>query len=344
MVIDIHSHVCAAPELYQWKSVQMSARGAHGFRPKRFADDDVRDHADTKRNLRIMDSVGTDMQFLSPRPFQLMHAEKPLKMIESWAVANHDYIAQQVKAFPNRFRGVCAPPQASGEPVSFGFAELERCVKELGFAGLLIDTDPGEGDNVTPTLADEYWYPLWEKMVELDVPGLIHSSGCKNGRESYSQHFITEESLAVLSLINSRVYEDFPKLKIIVAHGGGSIPYQIGRWQADYVMKQGGTVEEFNRRLRLIYYDTCLHAQKSLEMLISLVGSRNVLFGTENPGSGSAPNPLTGKSYDDIKPLIESIEFLSEQDRRNIFEENARRLFTHAALPAAHEAAHITGR
>ncbi len=164
-------------------------------------------------------------------------------------------------------------------------------------------------------------------MIELDIPGLIHASGCKHGRESYSQHFITEESLAVLSLVNSRVLEDFPKLRIIVAHGGGSVPYQIGRWQADHVMKGGGTVEQFNRRLRMLYYDTCLHARKSIEMLVGIVGSENVLFGTENPGSGSAANPETGKSYDDIKPLIDSIDFLSDQDRRNIFEENARRLF-----------------
>lgn len=122
MVIDIHAHVCAAPELYQWKALQMSARGAHGYAPKKFSDENVRDHADTKRNLRIMDSVGTDVQFLSPRPFQLMHAEKPLKMVEVWAVANHDYIAQQVKAFPAAFR-VCAlrrkrlaSPSRSGSP------------------------------------------------------------------------------------------------------------------------------------------------------------------------------------------------------------------------------------
>jgi predicted TIM-barrel fold metal-dependent hydrolase len=339
MILDIHAHVCAAPELYQWKSVLMSARGAHGYSPKKFSDDFVRDHADTKRNLRIMDSVGTDVQFVSPRPFQLMHAEMPARLAEAWAIANHNYIAQQVNAYPNRFQGVCAIPQAAGQPVNFGFRELDRCVKELGFIGTLIDTDPGEGDNSTPTLADEYWYPLWEKMVELDIPGLIHSTGCKNGRETYSQHFISEESMAVLSLINSRVLEDFPKLKIVVAHGGGSIPYQIGRWQADYVMKAGGTVEEFNLRLKQLYYDTCLHAQKSLEMLIGIVGSDRVLFGTENPGSGSAANPATGKSYDDIRPLIEAIDFLSGEDRQNIFEENARRLFTRLKIPRVQETA-----
>jgi 4-oxalmesaconate hydratase len=328
MIIDIHSHVCAAPDLYVWKSNLIASRGAHGLSPLKFKDEFVREHSETKKNLRIMDSVGTDMQFLSPRPFQLMHAEKPWRIVEAWAVANHDYIAQQVTAVPSRFRGVCGLPQAAGEPVTIALPELDRCVKQLGFVGTLIDTDPGEGDNTTPTLENEYWYPLWERMVELDVPGLIHSTGCKHGRESYSQHFITEESLAVLQLVNSRVFDDFPKLKIIVAHGGGSVPFHIGRWQADHVLFHGSTVEDFNRRLKNLYFDTCVHYRKSLELLIGLVGSDNVLFGTENPGSGSAPNPETGRSFDDIKPLIEEIEFLTAKDRQKIFEENARRLFT----------------
>ena len=327
MIIDIHSHVCAAPELYVWKSNLIASRGAHGSSPLKFKDEFVREHSETKKNLRIMDSVGTDMQFLSPRPFQLMHAEKPWRIVEAWAVANHDYIAQQVTAFPVRFRGVCGLPQAAGEPVTIALPELDRCVKQLGFVGTLIDTDPGEGDNTTPTLENEYWYPLWEKMVELDVPGLIHSTGCKHGRESYSQHFITEESLAVLQLVNSRVFDDFPKLKIIVAHGGGSVPFHIGRWQADHVLFHGSTVEDFNRRLKKLYFDTCVHYRKSLELLIGLVSSDNVLFGTENPGSGSVPNPETGRSFDDIRPLIEEIDFLTAKDRQKIFEENARRLF-----------------
>jgi 4-oxalmesaconate hydratase len=335
MIIDCHSHVCAAPELYAWKALQTSARGTHGFKPRAFSDEFVRDHAETKRNLSILDKVGTDMQFLSPRPFQMMHDEKPHQMVIAWAEANHNYIAQQVKAFPNRFRGVAGIPQLAHEPVDVALPELERCVKELGFIGTLIDTDPGEGDNSTPTLDKEYWYPLWEKMCELDVPGLIHSGGCRNGRESYSQHFITEESLAILSLVHSRVFEDFPNLKIIVAHGGGSIPYQIGRWRAGHVLGGHGDAADFDRRLKHLYFDTCLHNKKSLEMLISVAGPDRVLFGTENPGSGSAPDPETGRSFDDIKPLIESIDFLSDADKQNILGGNAQRLFTRLNLTAA---------
>jgi 4-oxalmesaconate hydratase len=335
MIIDIHAHVCAAPQLYRFKANLLASRGQqpHGFALEPFPDDFVRDHPETKKNLRIMDAVGTDVQFLSPRPFQLMHAEKPARVVEAWAIANHDYIAQQVRLFPARFRGVCGLPQVRSEPVTVAFPELERCVKQLGFVGTLIDSDPGEGDNSTPTLDNEYWYPLWEKMVELDIPGLIHSTGCKYGRETYTQHFITEESLAVLSLVRSRVFDDFPKLKIIVSHGGGSIPYQIGRWQADWVLHGGQAIDVFNARLKKLYFDTCLHYKKSLELLIGLVGSENVLFGTENPGSGSTLNPETGRNFDDIKPLIEQIEFLTTKDRENIFENNARRLFTLLSPP-----------
>jgi len=89
MVIDAHAHVCATPELYQWKAVQISARGAHRYAPRKFSDEYVRDHAETKRNLRIMDSVGTGVQFLSPRPFQLMHAEKPVKLVRRPMLEKH---------------------------------------------------------------------------------------------------------------------------------------------------------------------------------------------------------------------------------------------------------------
>jgi len=99
---------------------------------------------------------------------------------------------------------------------------------------------------------------------------------------------------------------------------------------------------QFNRRLRQLCFDTCIHSRKSLELLLAVAGSDNVLFGTENPGSGSAANPETGKSFDDIKPLIDAIDSLSEGDRAGIFEENARRLFSRVAIPRAQETLHAS--
>ena len=169
-------------------------------------------------------------------------------------------------------------------------------------------------------------------MCELDVPGLIHSAGCCNMRESYSGHFVTEESIATLSLVGSRTFLDFPDLKLIVVHGGGSVPYQIGRWRAERGLATYAAAfplkESFDDSLKRLYFDTCLHAKESLELLFKVCGPENCLFGTEKPGSGSAKNPANGRDYDDIKSTIEEIDFLSQADRDMIFESNAKKLFT----------------
>lgn len=331
MIIDIHAHVCAAPEIYAWKDQIFSAGGALGARERQWDVDWIRDHAVTRRNIDIMDRVGTDIQFISPRPYSQAHAEKPSKLSHYWNVGVNNYIAKTIEAYPTRFRGMAGLPQPVGRPIEESLPELDRCINELGFVGTLLDTDPGEGDNSTPTLDNEYWYPLYEKLVEYDIPALIHSTGCKHGRESYSHHFISEESLAILSLCNSRVLTDFPTLKIIVSHGGGSVPYQIGRWRAERGLAgwkhPAGIEEDFDTSLKRLYFDSVLHERNSLELLINLVGSERVLFGTENPGAGTAPNPKTGRTYDDIKPTIEEISTLTSEDTQNIFEDNARKLF-----------------
>jgi len=332
MIIDIHAHVCAAPELYAWKDQIFAASGALGARERKWDVDWVREHPMTTNNIAIMDKVGTDIQFISPRPYTQAHSEKPSKLAHYWNTGVNNYIAKVVEAHPTRFRGVVGLPQPVGRPIEESLPELERCITELRFVGTLLDTDPGEGDNSTPRLDDEYWYPLWAKLIELDVPALIHSAGCKHGRETYSEHFISEESMAILSLANSRVFHDFPGLKIIVAHGGGSVPYQIGRWRAERglpgVRPAHGIEETFDESMRHLFFDSVLHEGKSLALLLDLVGPDRILFGTENPGAGSAINPVNGRSFDDIKPTIEEIPGITEDACRKIFEGNARRLFT----------------
>jgi 4-oxalmesaconate hydratase len=334
MIIDTHAHVVAPPELYAYKAALLSHRGAHGKGNPGVPAARIEEFA--QQNLAIMDSVGTDVQFISPRPFQGMHSEKPGKIVLWWAEAVHNVIAEQVRNHPDRFQGICQLPLLAGEPVTVALPELERCVNELGFIGCLLNPDPSEGAWNTPTLDNEYWYPLYEKLCELDVPALIHSAGCKNERETYSEHFITEETIAVLSLCKSQVFQRFPTLKIIVAHGGGSVPYQIGRWRAARFnqMRNNPNLESFDQSLRRLYFDTVLYNKESLEFLFKIVGTDRCMFGTEKPGSGSAQDPATGAWLDDLKPVIESIEWLTEQDKRLIFEENARKVYTRFKMPA----------
>lgn len=333
MIIDAHAHLLAPENLYAHRAQLLGSGGYHQDGPK-ITDEDLA--ASAAANVRILDGVGTDVQFLSPRPFQQMHSARPAEIVHRWIGVNNDLIAKTVALHPDRFGGVAGLPLCAGAPVESCFDELTRAVEELGFIGVSLNPDPYEGTGHTPTLGDEFWYPLWEKLVELDVPALIHSAGCYNGREVYSDHFITEESIAVLSLMRSRTFLDFPDLKLIVGHGGGSVPYQIGRWQAARLAPGLGKdvlEERFEESLRRLWFDTVLYNQASLAYLFATVGADRCLFGTERPGSGSVTDPATGRPFDDLKPVIEGIEALTAEDRAAIFEDNARRVFSRWKAP-----------
>jgi predicted TIM-barrel fold metal-dependent hydrolase len=79
--------------------------------------------------------------------------------------------------------------------------------------------------------------------------------------------------------------------------------------------------------MRKLYYDTVLYTDDALRLLIKTVGVDRCLFGTECPGTGSALDPESGRSMDDIRPLIDNIEWLSEEDKQKIFCDNAKKIF-----------------
>jgi 4-oxalmesaconate hydratase len=343
MIIDAHQHVVSTVHLEGYKGGLLSSRGAHGKGGPGITLDMMKAARwqGGRTHLEILDEVGTDMALISARPYTLMHSEKPHIIVHWFAEATNDVIALGVKVDPTRFQGVATLPQCYGVSPSDCIEELERCVNELGFVGCLINPDPGEGEGYVPPMGDEYWYPLYEKMVELNIPGLVHSASCKNPRLTYSVHFINEETINVVSLANSRVFEDFPSLKLIVSHGGGAVPYQIARWRAgrfNAMARGGGNVESFDESIRKLYYDTGVYNKESLELLFKIVGTDRCLFGTENPGTGTAIDPATGKYMDDLKPVIESIEWLSEDDKRKIFEQNARDIFPRLKVGAGQPA------
>jgi 4-oxalmesaconate hydratase len=330
MVIDSHAHVTAPDGLYVYKAGILSHRGSHGRgEPPGMSDDDVR-HAMNKpvfnsgSHLEQLKEAGTDMQVISPRPYQLMHSEDP-KLVRWWVEENNNIVSREAKMMPDVFRGVGALPQSPGVSPAECVGELERCVRDLGLVGILINPDPGECSGVeTPPMGDRFWYPLYEKLVELDVPGQIHSAGCRSGRLSYSLHFINEESIAVVSILNSRVFDDFPSLKIIVSHGGGAVPYHVGRFNAG-TYRRGG--KSFLEKMNLLWYDTVLYSAGALELLFRTVGPERCLFGTERPGVGTVKNPETGLWLDDTRPIIERFDWLTADEKKMIFEDNARKVF-----------------
>lgn len=327
MIIDSHAHVVMPPQSFRFMAELVGGRANPSVPPK-IPDEAVRKVAEEL--VAINDSVGTDLQFISPRPYLQLHSVKPARVTELWSRHCNDIVARVVAMFPDRFRGVAGLPQYMHESPSVrAVAELERCVNEHGFVGCLINPDPTEGSELPPPgLGDPFWHPLYEAMTRLDVPGLIHSAGSCSPRESYTLKFINEESIAVVSLLGSDVFDKFPNLKIVVAHGGGAIPYQMGRFRSWSVRK--GQKETFDDQLKKLHFDTCNYSKEATELLLKVAGVKNVLFGTEKPGTGSARDPLTGRDYDDMKPVIESIEWLTSKDREDIFECNCRRLYSRA--------------
>lgn len=326
MIIDSHAHVVMTDELYRYMSELVASR-ANPAAPFSGVKEEAL-HAVSNRLIAIMDGVGTDVQFLSPRPYMMLHSIKPSKVTALWTRAVNDAIHAQCQLHPDRFRGVAGLPQFRAESPANCLAELERCVKELGFVGCLLNPDPTEGEETAPPgLGDRFWYPLYEKLVELDVPALIHSASCCNPRESYTLKFINEESISIISLLESRVFEDFPTLKIVVAHGGGAIPYQMGRFRA-WAERRGG--ETFDEKVRKLYYDTCNYSPEALEFQFRVLGVDNCLFGTERPGTGTIACRHTGRDYDDLRPAIEAIPWLTAEDKHKIFEGNCRKVYSRA--------------
>ena len=329
MIIDIHAHVTAPDSLYVYKAGLLSHRGGHGRGAVNATDDDIIKALNSpgfggSSHLDQLKEAGTDMQIVSPRPYQMMHSEHP-RLVTWYTEETNKIIARQTKLFPKTFRGVCGLPQSPGAGIKEVLPYLEKCVKEDGFLGCLINPDPGEGGgHQTPPLGDRYWYPLYEKLCELDIVGHIHSAGCRSERLTYSLHFINEESIAVVSLLTSSVFKDFPKLKIVMSHGGGAIPYQYARFEASAIRRG---MERFSDRMRNLYYDTVLYSADALALLFKTVGADRCMFGTERPGVGTVIDPKTGKWLDETRHIIEGFEWLSAAEKKMIFEDTAKKVY-----------------
>lgn len=328
MIIDCHGHISAPAELWVYKANLLSHLGAHGRRMPEVSDEKIIEAMNRREmgpcgHVEALERIGTDLQLLSPRPFQTMHSAKPAKLVHWFTEETNNIIARTVALIPGRFVGVAGLPQAAGEPVENVLPELERCVK-MGFRGVLLNPDPYENTGTEPpALGDRYWYPLYERLCELDIPMHIHPTGSHSERSPYSLNFINEESIAVYGLVNSTVFKDFPSLKVVCSHGGGAIPYQIGRFKSS----AGRRGVDFLDAVRNLYYDTVLYSEEALRLLIKTVGADRCLFGAEVPGVGSTLDKATGREHDDIRPVIEGFDWLSASDKQMIFEGNARKVF-----------------
>ena len=226
-------------------------------------------------------------------------------------------------------------PQSPGVDPKTCIPELEKCVKEYGFVGINLNPDPSGGHWTSPPLSDRHWYPIYEKMVEFDIPAMIHvSTSCNACFHTTGAHYLNADTTAFMQCLTSDLFKDFPELKFLIPHGGGAVPYHWGRFR--------GLAQELKKPLlkdhllHNIFFDTCVYHQPGIDLLTKVIPVDNILFASEMIGAVRGIDPETGFYYDDTKRYIEASTILSPQDKQKVYEGNARRVFPRldAALKA----------
>lgn len=327
LVIDCHGHYTTAPEPHnQWREAQKAAFKTGDAPPTypRISDDEIRETIETNQ-LRLVRERGADLTIFSPRASAMAHHVGDASVSEDWTLHCNNLIARVVELYPDNFVGVCQLPQSPAADLTASVRELRRCVEELGFIGCNLNPDPGGGHFKHPPLTDEYWFPMYEAMCELDVPAMIHVSGsCNPALHATGAFYIAADTIAFMQLIEGDLFGRFTNLRFIIPHGGGAVPYHWGRYRglAD-MLKKPNLAEHL---MKNVFFDTCVYHQPGVNLLAEVIETKNILFGSEMVGAVRGIDPETGHYFDDTKRYVDALPITAEQ-RHAIYEGNARRVF-----------------
>jgi aminocarboxymuconate-semialdehyde decarboxylase len=297
--IDFHAHILV-PEVYSHtephslfatlatapgQSPEMKAQG------ERRASDVVRRMVDIDDRLAAMDRQGVALQVLS---CSLVH------QCTYWADAKtslrlertaNDHMAAIIRANPHRFVGLGGVPLH--EPL-LAAGELERCVATLGLSGVQISTRARDME-----IGDKRLRPFWAKAEELGAVVYVHPAGNADERLRPFQMWNSlgqsiEETFAIASLFYEGILETYPRLKVCISHGGGYMPYNLGRVQRNYLEKPSTRTNMKKPPvdyLRMLHYDSCVYDADTLRRLVDIVGADRVVLGSDYPVGD--PDPLT---------------------------------------------------
>jgi 4-oxalmesaconate hydratase len=328
MIIDCHGHYTTAPgALQEFRDAQL-ARLNDATLPvpaePEISDDEIRASIEGNQ-LRIARERGHDLTIFSPRASAMGHHVADPPTAAEWARVCNDLIYRVTTLFPDNFAGVAQLPQVAGEPLDACVSELERTVSWLGFVGCNLNPDPSGGHWSSPPLTDEYWFPLYEKMTELDVPAMIHvSTSCNPAAHTLGAHYLNADTTTFMQLVSGRLFERFPTLRLVIPHGGGAAPYHWGRFQG-LAAREGYPPVETNV-MSNVSFDTCVYHQPGIDLLTSVINTGNILFASEMLGAVRGNNPDGDFPWDDTKRYVDAAK-LSDADRALIFEGNARRVY-----------------
>jgi 4-oxalmesaconate hydratase len=332
MIIDCHGHFTTAPAPHQeFRKAQLARLEDPSLpepAPARISDDEIREAVEPNQ-LKIARERGTDLTIFSPRASAMGHHVADPATANAWARACNDLVYRVTRLWPSNFAGAAQLPQVAGGSLDSSVAELERCVTELGFVGCNLNPDPSGGHWTSPPLTDEYWFPLYEKMTELDVPAMIHvSTSCNPAAHTLGAHYLNADTTAFMQLVSGDLFGRFPALRFIIPHGGGAVPYHWGRYVGLTVREKRPALE--GHVMNNVFFDTCVYHQPGIDLLTRVVSPDNILFASEMLGAVRGDNPETGASWDDTKRYVEKAG-LAEADLAKIYELNARRVFPRLA-------------
>jgi 4-oxalmesaconate hydratase len=329
MIIDVHGHYTTAPKaLEQWRKRQVDsiASGAPAPRASELSigDDELRESIE-RNQLRLMCERGIDVTVFSPRASFMAHHIGDFEVSSTWAAICNELCYRVSRLFPEHFVPAAMLPQSPGADPATCIRELVKCVEEYGNVAVNLNPDPSGGHWNSPPLWDRHWYPIYEKMVEWDVPAMVHvSTSCNACFHTTGAHYLNADTTAFMQCVTSDLFRDFPTLRFVIPHGGGAAPYHWGRFRG--LAQELGRPPLAEQVLRNTFFDTCVYHQPGIDLLTRVIPVDNILFASEMIGAVRGIDPETGHHYDDTRRYIDTAN-VDPADRRKIYESNARRVY-----------------
>jgi 4-oxalmesaconate hydratase len=321
MIVDCHGHYTTVPQAHKrFRELQLAGESPQ---PAQISDAEIRETIE-QNQLRVMRERGIDLTVFSPQASAMEHHVPDPKIAVAWARACNDLVHRVTELFPQQFAGVCQLPQTPDGGLDAVVAELRRCVDDLGFVGCNLNPDPSGGHWTARPLTDEFWFPLYEALVELDVPVMVHvSQSCNPNAHTLGAHYLNADTSVFMQFLQADLFERYPTLRFVIPHGGGAVPYHWGRYCGLAARLERPGPEEL---LRNVSFDTCVYHQPGIDLLRRVVPVESILFASEMLGAVRGTNPETGSGWDDTKRYVDALN-LSDEDGRKVFEANARRVY-----------------
>ncbi len=291
--IDIHTHILPKtwPDLHKRYGYGGFIRLEH-HKPccaRMMMDDhffrEIQDNCwDPKQRIFECNHSQVDVQVLSTVPVMFSYWAKPEDTLDLAMMLN-DHIAGIVADYPDRFVGLGTVPMQTPK---LAIQELERCVQELGLAGIQIGSHINDWNLDAPEL-----FPIFQRAEELGASIFVHPWDMM-GKDKMAKYWLpwlvgmpAETSLAICSMIFGGVFERLPNLKVAFAHGGGSFPATIGRVQHGFDVRPDLCAVDNpvapRNYLGKFYLDSLVHDKGALDFIINLMGKDKICLGTDYP-------------------------------------------------------------